>query len=618
MPRRHRTGRLTTLGPIIEHTGPPRGSFLRLCTRAGPYVNVPRCTRPWAYGPHARRNRLDVLVRAEPAAAPRPSLRARADVRPWWRASSSGDRRSPDANGPPRSTTTSCCSPRAAAWWVSTRPTGWCRSTPGRPGAEDVGCRRCAGCDEKLADYGGDPARIVLMGHSAGATHVATYLAHRQFHGPARPPGVFWRHPDLRPLRPRRAGSSVRRGAGLFRRRSRPPYAERARRLPGLVEAEQMPPDGRPRRSRPVGLPRSGQTPRRRPEPRGPPCPRRGNTGGAQSPISAVFRPQYRGCLLQQRDRGVPPRDDAAAQLSRLAVKNERGGGRGGRACPGSLMVLSGGAAQGLVGDLTPRFKGRDRPRDRRHPSAPSVPCATSCSPARPPISSSSRARSSTHWWAQGHWCPAPPLTSARWRRPSRCAAAIQGTGGRRSGSRAQRSAAGRGRGLPARSDAGHRRHPLRRTCSTGSASPPRWRRGSGPFPNGMTAMRALAASTGARPARLHPGDGDHRHARRPSRRTSARPTRRGHPLHRRRCDPRRAARCGASAGGTAGWRRSERGAAAIGLRREDVRWDGGRDPSHARFRLAPTPAARGLTPLSHRRPLQRSRPVQLTRALRV
>jgi triacylglycerol lipase len=32
--------------------------------------------------------------------------------------------------------------------------------------------------------YGGNPGRIFLMGHSAGATHVATYVAHKEFHGP--------------------------------------------------------------------------------------------------------------------------------------------------------------------------------------------------------------------------------------------------------------------------------------------------------------------------------------------------------------------------------------------------------------------------------------------------
>jgi triacylglycerol lipase len=32
--------------------------------------------------------------------------------------------------------------------------------------------------------YGVNPDRIFLMGHSAGATHVATYVAHKEFHGP--------------------------------------------------------------------------------------------------------------------------------------------------------------------------------------------------------------------------------------------------------------------------------------------------------------------------------------------------------------------------------------------------------------------------------------------------
>jgi triacylglycerol lipase len=32
--------------------------------------------------------------------------------------------------------------------------------------------------------YGSNPERIFLMGHSAGATHVATYVAHKEFHGP--------------------------------------------------------------------------------------------------------------------------------------------------------------------------------------------------------------------------------------------------------------------------------------------------------------------------------------------------------------------------------------------------------------------------------------------------
>ncbi|MGX7894344.1 alpha/beta hydrolase [Tsuneonella sp. HG222] len=35
-----------------------------------------------------------------------------------------------------------------------------------------------------IANYGGDPQRIVLLGHSAGGNHVADYIAHAQVHGP--------------------------------------------------------------------------------------------------------------------------------------------------------------------------------------------------------------------------------------------------------------------------------------------------------------------------------------------------------------------------------------------------------------------------------------------------
>ena len=37
---------------------------------------------------------------------------------------------------------------------------------------------------DKAADFGADPNRIFLMGHSAGATHVASYVSHPEFHGP--------------------------------------------------------------------------------------------------------------------------------------------------------------------------------------------------------------------------------------------------------------------------------------------------------------------------------------------------------------------------------------------------------------------------------------------------
>jgi triacylglycerol lipase len=49
---------------------------------------------------------------------------------------------------------------------------------------EDI-ARAVAWVRESIAAHGGDPARIFLMGHSAGAAHAAAYAAHPEFHGRA-------------------------------------------------------------------------------------------------------------------------------------------------------------------------------------------------------------------------------------------------------------------------------------------------------------------------------------------------------------------------------------------------------------------------------------------------
>jgi acetyl esterase/lipase len=53
---------------------------------------------------------------------------------------------------------------------------------PWPAGAEDVGLAVLWVADN-IARYGGDPSRIFLFGHSAGATHAGTYAAMPQFHG---------------------------------------------------------------------------------------------------------------------------------------------------------------------------------------------------------------------------------------------------------------------------------------------------------------------------------------------------------------------------------------------------------------------------------------------------
>jgi len=54
---------------------------------------------------------------------------------------------------------------------------------PWPAGGEDMGAAVRYVADH-VASFGGDPNRIYLMGQSAGAVHVATYVAHPEFHGP--------------------------------------------------------------------------------------------------------------------------------------------------------------------------------------------------------------------------------------------------------------------------------------------------------------------------------------------------------------------------------------------------------------------------------------------------
>jgi acetyl esterase/lipase len=54
-------------------------------------------------------------------------------------------------------------------------------SSPWPAGAEDLAAV-VQWVSQKIAERGGDPARIFLMGQSAGAVHVASYVTHPEFH----------------------------------------------------------------------------------------------------------------------------------------------------------------------------------------------------------------------------------------------------------------------------------------------------------------------------------------------------------------------------------------------------------------------------------------------------
>jgi acetyl esterase/lipase len=135
-----------------------------------PYQGV-RVERDVKYGP-AERNLLDVFVPATSSSAARPVL-----IFAHGGAFIGGDKRTaPD----------SPFYDNIMLWAVQNGFIGvnmTYRLAPAAPwpaGAEDV-ASAVKWVADKIGDRGGDPARIYLMGHSAGAIHVATYVAHPEF-----------------------------------------------------------------------------------------------------------------------------------------------------------------------------------------------------------------------------------------------------------------------------------------------------------------------------------------------------------------------------------------------------------------------------------------------------
>ena len=160
-------GKLRELGRVID---PPSTALLYVpLQEKEPYPDV-RIERDIKYGP-ADRNLLDVFMPQTPSAG-RPVL-----IFVHGGAFTGGNKRLPGAP----------FYDNVMLWAVKNGFVGvniTYRLAPQFPwpaGAEDVAAAVQWVCD-KIGERGGDPARIYLMGHSAGAVHVASYVSHPEFY----------------------------------------------------------------------------------------------------------------------------------------------------------------------------------------------------------------------------------------------------------------------------------------------------------------------------------------------------------------------------------------------------------------------------------------------------
>jgi acetyl esterase/lipase len=166
------------IGPVIN--APETAKLLAPLQRKEPYAGV-AVTRDEKYGSDER-HRLDVF-RANEAASALPVL-----LFVHGGAYERGDKR---AAGSP-------FYDNVMRWAVEHKMVGvnmTYRLAPANPwpaAVEDIAAA-VAWTHANIARFGGDPDRIVLMGHSAGATHVSSHLAHPEIGGksPVRAAGAI-------------------------------------------------------------------------------------------------------------------------------------------------------------------------------------------------------------------------------------------------------------------------------------------------------------------------------------------------------------------------------------------------------------------------------------------
>jgi acetyl esterase/lipase len=159
--------RLVELGPVVD--GPNTAKLYTPLQEKEPYQGV-KVERDVKYGA-ADRNLLDVFM-PQAASPPRPVM-----IFVHGGAFVAGDRREPGTpffdnimlwavrNGFVGVNMTYRLAPQAK--WPA--------------GAEDIGSA-VQWVANNIGGRGGDPARIYLMGHSAGAVHVASYVSHPEFY----------------------------------------------------------------------------------------------------------------------------------------------------------------------------------------------------------------------------------------------------------------------------------------------------------------------------------------------------------------------------------------------------------------------------------------------------
>lgn len=159
---------IQTIGPVIN--APDTAKLLVPLQRKEPYSGV-TVTRNEQYGSDER-HRLDVFRPNEAA----PALPVLLFVHGG--AYERGDKRAP---GSP-------FYDKVMLWAVEHRMVGvnmTYRLAPANPwpaAVQDFGAA-VTWTRANIARFGGDPERIILMGHSAGATHVSSYLAHPEISG---------------------------------------------------------------------------------------------------------------------------------------------------------------------------------------------------------------------------------------------------------------------------------------------------------------------------------------------------------------------------------------------------------------------------------------------------